>query len=1002
MVDIEFSRLPAGVSQIVFQDAIFMYVRNTEERPRVVMDGRSVKHIGGGYLKFPTETAATDFMAKLKVQPIIFNGEQVKFSDDAPAVKKVAPTPKPEPKPKPKPKPAPAPREVKTISQALEPRVESNRRSKPEMNLKFKSKSPRDGRQRQQRENVLRARKLAHRLSELGQHLRLEKLEFGVLREFNFSPEYERNLIDEGGWLTFEDDEKTLRISIGPTQSNPIVISVAIAIQTVEYVALGTDSGLQYVFLELLQNPRFEKGDTARPSTGNQKEDARHSRNRQSSLDADDGPHSLVAPFASRWLKVTFFQDPSLPDLDRLCLLAGLPIPDLEPQLSFKKQRMYSQRYLSELTRWLGSGKLPWDVAFQCEALYRNGTLAPPELLALRPAIEAMLSSPNKQVHTRDALIAFRSEVEGAGTRKTFNDFEEKDVVQAFNAVLEQIEKTKKVFPCSPTERSATGEAKFTCHYVKITPTGMYLAGPLAEQSNRIIRRYPGYESNFLRVSFTDESDGRPRFDFEVDTDAFSAARFGSFLKKGFSIGGRHFAFLGYSQSGFRDHSCFFSSDFKFGDQLITPGHIRSSLGEFSEKVTECPALYGARMSQAFSSTLPSIVLNARQIQSDNDLTFGNLTFSDGCGRISRELAGEVWESLLAHRPANIERHPLEPIPAVYQIRIGGSKGVVRVDPKLQGKVLHLRPSMTKFQAPNELTLEIARAFETPTPCLLNRPLVMLLSTGGVEASAFRNILSEALDDAVSGLSTFTNASQQLRSKRLGRPFRLAETFDKLSNLGLELSQGGIRTAMGLEKILNSSLYHIKLGIKHKARIPVPGSYTLVGVCDEDKYLLPKQIYACVQEFDRKNGQINIKYLSGKMLVTRSPVIHPGDAQILYAIGKPPEDSPFAGEGNHLPNCVVFSSLGRRPVPNMLGGGDLDGDIYNLILLPELIPRHIYAPARYPEKPDRATLDRPRFVLPSLRDDLLILSTVRLMMLRISWSSSCATMRSQSLPSITW
>ena len=88
-----------------------------------------------------------------------------------------------------------------------------------------------------------------------------------------------------------------------------------------------------------------------------------------------------------------------------------------------------------------------------------------------------MLASPSTRAHTRDALIAFRSEVEGAGTRKTFNDFEEKDVVQAFNTVLEQTEKNKKAFPRSPTELSATGEAKFICHYVKITPTGVYLAG---------------------------------------------------------------------------------------------------------------------------------------------------------------------------------------------------------------------------------------------------------------------------------------------------------------------------------------------------------------------------------------------------------------------------------------------------------------------------------------------------------------------------------------------
>ena len=66
MLDVGFSRLPPGVSQIVFQDAIFQYVRSSEERPRVVMDGRSVKQSGGGYLKFPSETAATDFLAKVR------------------------------------------------------------------------------------------------------------------------------------------------------------------------------------------------------------------------------------------------------------------------------------------------------------------------------------------------------------------------------------------------------------------------------------------------------------------------------------------------------------------------------------------------------------------------------------------------------------------------------------------------------------------------------------------------------------------------------------------------------------------------------------------------------------------------------------------------------------------------------------------------------------------------------------------------------------------------
>jgi RNA-dependent RNA polymerase len=216
----------------------------------------------------------------------------------------------------------------------------------------------------------------------------------------------------------------------------------------------------------------------------------------------------------------------------------------------------------------------------------------------------------------------------------------------------------------------------------------------------------------------------------------------------------------------------------------------------------------------------------------------------------------------------------------------------------------------------------------------------MLLWTGGIESSVFEKLMADALEATISGMQTFGGAAKQLITNRLGRPFRLANTFDKLSRLGLEPDQPGVRT-VGLHKLMNAGLYHIKIGLKHKARIPVPKSYTLVGVCDEDKYLRPKAIYgrcftmswvdrvahivgiACVQHFDHKTGKTDRIYLAGRMLVTRSPVIHPGDAQVLWGIGEPPADSPFAGEGNHLPNCVVFSSCGPKPVPNMLGGGDL-------------------------------------------------------------------------------
>ena len=72
-------------------------------------------------------------------------------------------------------------------------------------------------------------------------------------------------------------------------------------------------------------------------------------------------------------------------------------------------------------------------------------------------------------------------------------------------------------------------------------------------------------------------------------------------------------------------------------------------------------------------------------------------------------------------------------------------------------------------------------------------------------------------------------------------------------------------------------------------------------------------------------------------------MIHPGDVQIVRAVGKPPPGSPFEKES--LPNAVVFSikgmtllphlvvctlrefCLGDRPIPSKTGGGDLDGDV---------------------------------------------------------------------------
>jgi RNA-dependent RNA polymerase len=51
------------------------------------------------------------------------------------------------------------------------------------------------------------------------------------------------------------------------------------------------------------------------------------------------------------------------------------------------------------------------------------------------------------------------------------------------------------------------------------------------------------------------------------------------------------------------------------------------------------------------------------------------------------------------------------------------------------------------------------------------------------------------------------------------------------------------------------------------------------------------------------------RWIEGEVLISRSPTVHPGDAQIAEAIGKPPAGSPF--ELDNLPNTLVFSCKGQ-------------------------------------------------------------------------------------------
>lgn len=114
------------------------------------------------------------------------------------------------------------------------------------------------------------------------------------------------------------------------------------------------------------------------------------------------------------------------------------------------------------------------------------------------------------------------------------------------------------------------------------------------------------------------------------------------------------------------------------------------------------------------------------------------------------------------------------------------------------------------------------------------------------------------------------------------------------------------------------------------------------------------RVAACVQTSENEEP----RYLQGMCLISRNPVVHPGDGsasillcatqmadgpivQRVYAIGPPPKDRVCLF--GHLKNVVVFATTGKCDLsrrfmfkittfvkgtwslPNGLAGGDLDG-----------------------------------------------------------------------------
>jgi len=489
--------------------------------------------------------------------------------------------------------------------------------------------------------------------------------------------------------------------------------------------------------------------------------------------------------------------------------------------------------------------------------------------------------------------------------------------------------------------------------HVVVTPMEIRCEGPLPEVSNRLLRNFAPLQERFVRVSFRAGYSGGLTGPSMRNVGKMAVRdRIGTLLLHGMTIPALKDLFelpartnmSSYasvtSQPGL-DYTAFSHFEFLLSSpsQLRTqkawmycpPTHappgfvlptsvsgIRKWLGDF-EGIFNV-AMFSARLGQGLSSTFHCFDVDPSWIRRVAEVTSNGYMFSDGCASMSLSIAKRAAEALNLHY-----------IPSAVQIRLAGIKGMLSLDPTLEGDVICVRPSMEKFAAPQHSAFEVV-TWARPLKAHLNKQIIQILSALGLPDKNLIDVQTAAFEKIA--VSTFPSsfASEEARTKRIDELERAWGGSVKKGSLesravsmlrsGFELQKEpylkSILTAIGLRSLQE---------IHSMARIPITNGRYAIGIMDELGVLEPGQIYFRMSEL---NDRTKLRTHTGLLCLSRSPCLHPGDARFVEAVDRP--------ELEHLVDVVVFPRKGARPIPDECSGGDLDGDQYLILWGEEFIP----------------------------------------------------------------
>ncbi|KFG58487.1 RNA-dependent RNA polymerase RDP [Toxoplasma gondii RUB] len=382
-------------------------------------------------------------------------------------------------------------------------------------------------------------------------------------------------------------------------------------------------------------------------------------------------------------------------------------------------------------------------------------------LVASRAAVESRFLSTFLEATSEDAdVVAALDELRNSGLGARMGKIPVRDPVHAINSYRRA---ARWMLGARSHSRSTLRQGGIPVLQILVTPLKVLLKGVYSELGSRLTRQYANEVAAGLlvRLAFVEEDGKAMSSSLHRAQDAPLEDRMRSILLDGLSVGHERYRFFAASLSQLRDGSCWMIRI--SSNKELSAEAILSRLGVFNSSIS--PGVLTKRLGICFSSTLPTIDVRDEEMLLVPDVTSSAVTaamsgeaqrrkgeeerrissraikldpnspefiFTDGSGAISLDL----WRRIVACLPALRTS-------SAFQIRLGGIKGMLLLHPAFplprppapRLKHLLISHSMYKFHSRSRC-LEI-NDFSRRLPYFLNRQVILLLDTLGVEFSVF-------------------------------------------------------------------------------------------------------------------------------------------------------------------------------------------------------------------------------------------------------------------------